>query len=113
MLTIAQLQSWGADTQDALRRCLNNESFYLSLVRRAMQDASFEALPAAVCGGELDKAFELAHALKGMTANLSLTPVLRPLQEITELLRNKTATDYTPLLEELAAKRQELLRLMD
>ena len=37
MLTIENLRAWGANTEEALRRCMNNEAFYLGLVSRAMQ----------------------------------------------------------------------------
>ena len=45
-------------------------------------------------------AFETAHTLKGMYANLSLTPLTEPVSEMTELLRKRTDTDYSELMEE-------------
>ena len=53
-------------------------------------------------------AFEAAHALKGVLGNLSLTPLYEPVQEITELLRNRTEMDYTPLLETILEQRKIL-----
>ena len=44
MLTIEKLREFGADTDDGLARCLNNETFYLRLVDKAMQDPSFDRL---------------------------------------------------------------------
>ena len=49
--------------------------------------------------GDLTAAFEAAHALKGSTGNLVLTPIFAPVSEITELLRARAQTDYTPLIE--------------
>lgn len=111
MLTIDSLKNWGADVQDALIRCLNNEAFYLKLVGKALEDPSFTRLPEAVRAEDLTKAFEAAHALKGVLSNLALTPLLKPVMEITELLRSGTQTDYTPLLEEIAARKNELANL--
>ena len=109
MLTVDSLKKWGADTDEALVRCLNNEAFYLRLVNKTLEDEqSFSRLSEAVQAGDMDKAFDAAHALKGVLSNLSLTPLLRPVLEITELLRNKTDTDYTPLLDEIAARKSEL-----
>ena len=48
--------------------------------------------------GDLGAAFETAHALKGMYANLSLSPLTKPVSEITELLRSRTETDYSSLI---------------
>ena len=71
-----------------------------------------DRLKEAVEGGDLERGFELAHALKGVTANLSLTPVETPVQEITELLRNRTETDYGPYLERIGTAWKKLTELI-
>ena len=111
MLSTNALRAWGADVDEALVRCLNNEAFYMRLVQKAVQDPAFERLPEAVAEGDLAKAFDAAHALKGVMANLALTPICKPVQEITELLRNRTDTDYAPLLREIKEQRASLTAL--
>lgn len=113
MLTIDTLRSYGADVEDGLNRCMNYEQFYLELVRSVMPDPKVEELAKAVRAGDLDNAFELAHALKGMFANLALTPLLTPVCEITELLRARTQTDYEPLLAQIQAAMEALRKLED
>ena len=61
----------------------------------AAQDQTFEQLEEALQKGDLDSAFERAHALKGVLGNVSLTNVLTPILEITEDLRTRTEKDYT------------------
>ena len=109
MLTIEKLRDWGANVDEALERCLNNEAFYLRLVEKAIQDRNFEKLKDAMASGDLDKGFEAAHALKGVLANLALTPILIPVQEFTELLRSRTQADYTPLLARIDEEKARLL----
>ena len=108
MLTIESLRNWGANVDEGLGRCLNNESFYLMLINKGMKDAPFDKLKEAVEAGDLDKGFDIAHSLKGMTANLALTPICKPIEKITELLRSRTKTDYAPLLEEIMEKYGQL-----
>ena len=112
MLTIDALRAYGADVDDGLRRCMNTEGFYLKLVEKAAADPSFDQLIEAVEGGDLGRGFELAHALKGVTANLSLTPVETPIREITELLRARTDMDYSALIAEILARNEELQALL-
>ena len=112
MLTVEALREWGADVDAGLKRCMDNESFYLKMVSRAAPDPSFDGLKAAVEAGDLQRGFELAHALKGVTANLDLTPICRPVTEITELLRSRTQADYAPLLNEIISRRDELLAML-
>lgn len=98
-MTIDMLTAYGANTKEGLQRCMNNEGFYFRMVRMVPGDVHFQKLYDAVDAGDLAAAFEAAHALKGSTGNLSLTPIFAPVCEITELLRAGTKTDYTPLIE--------------
>ena len=79
MLTLESLRAWGADVDDGMKRCMNNEAFYLRLI---------------------------------VTGNLALTPIDQPVREITELLRARTQTDYSALLNEILARKQELSDLI-
>ena len=97
-MTIETLEAYGADTKAGLQICMNNESFYLRMVKMMPDDSSFQKLYDALETGNLSAAFAAAHALKGATGNLGLTPLFKPLCEITELLRARTATDYTALV---------------
>ena len=104
MLTIDKLRAYGADVDDGLRRCMNREDFYLMLVGKVLGDNRLDLLEEQIQKADLDAAFETAHALKGLYANLSLTPLTNPVVEITELLRSRTGTEYSTLIEE--AKKQ-------
>ena len=44
--------------------------------------------------------------------NLALTPIEKPVREITELLRSRTDTDYAPLLNEIRIKKDELTEML-
>ena len=100
-MTIDSLAAYGADTNEGLHRCMDNESFYLRMVRMIPGDSNFQKLYDAIDAGDLTAAFEAAHALKGLTGNLALTPLYAPVSEITELLRARTEMDYAPLIEEI------------
>ena len=108
MLTIDALKDFGANTEEGMGRCLNNEDFYLKMVSAVPTEKSFDALKEALDAGDLKAGFEAAHALKGVLTKLALTALAEPATEITENLRAGTEMDYGPLLEELLAKRDEL-----
>ena len=88
MITIEKLNEYGADTKDGLARCLGMEEFYLKLVNTMLGDENFDKLEAAIEAGDVKKSFEAAHALKGTLGNLSITPLLDPVVEMTERFRN-------------------------
>ena len=113
MLTMDALKKFGADTEDGLARCMNNQSFYLRLVGKVLEDKNFAALEQAISEGNLDAAFGAAHSLKGVLGNLSLTPIFEPVKEMTELLRAKKQVDYQPYLQVIGEKVAELRRLAE
>lgn len=112
-MTIDELKAYGANITEGLQRCMNNESFYFRLVKMIPGDPNFQKLYDAMEDGDLDAAFAAAHALKGSTGNLSLTPIFAPVSEITELLRAKTQTDYTMLITEIRKASDELVRICE
>lgn len=108
MITIDALKEYGANVDEGLGRCMGNEALYLKLVPTIPAEPNFEALKTSIANGDFDKAFEAAHALKGVTGNLSLTPLYNPLIQITELLRSRTDTDYTELLRQIITEKDKL-----
>jgi len=112
-MTLNDLKEYGANTEEGLKRCMNNEGFYLRLVKMIPGDANFQKLNDAIEAGDLTAAFEAAHALKGSAGNLSLTPIYDPICEITELLRARTETDYTALLEKIREGRENLIKICE
>ena len=90
MITIEKLREFGADVDDGLSRCLNKAELYLNLVSKLTEDKTLYLLEQQLVRKEFDGAFETAHSLKGVYANLSLTPLTGPVTDITELLRKRT-----------------------
>jgi len=111
MITLESLRNYGANTEEGLARCMNNESFYLMLVNKALADNKLDLLEQQIKEKNFDAAFETAHALKGMYANLSLDPLTKPITEMTELLRKRSDVDYSALLEEAKKQFSELCKL--
>ena len=113
MLTAEKLRAYGADVEEGLARCMNDEAFYLRMVNMAVEDRNFGRLEEAVEQDEIPRIFEAAHALKGMLGNLALKPLFRPASEMTELARAGDHADYAALWDELAKARKKLQALRD
>ena len=108
-MTLQELEAYGADIKDGMERCMNNEGFYFKMIGMALKDGGFDKLGQELQAKDLDNAFETAHALKGVYGNLALTPIFEPIQEMTELLRTRTDTDYEPIYMRAKEKRDELI----
>ena len=110
-MTIDKLKEYGADTEEGRARCMNNEEFYLKMVDLGLSDERFDSLKGVLEAGDLDAAFEIAHALKGVVGNLALTPIYKPVSRLTELLRTKQEGDYLSLYTEMKDELDRLLAM--
>lgn len=111
MISLETLKNYGANVDEGLARCMNNEGFYIMLVNKVLSDNKIERLEQQINEKNLDAAFETAHALKGMYANLSLDPITKPIIDITELLRSRSDVDYSTLVNEAKMQFEKLKKL--
>jgi len=112
MITIEKLQEFGVDTQEGLTRCMNNQAFYFKMLKMGLGNDQFEKLEKALAANNLDEAFEAAHALKGVLGNLALTPIYKPLAEMTEMLRAKKSAEYVEMYTPILTLRNQLLEMV-
>ena len=94
MITIEGLRNNGADVETGLSRCVGKEDLYLKLVNMGLGDTKFEELGTVLQSNDLNQAFKICHALKGVIGNLAITPLYEALSQMTEKLRNNEAADY-------------------
>ena len=113
MLDLEKLKQFGADVEKGLSRCAGNEALYLRLVKLCVEELKADALGQALAAGDLDRAFDAAHKLKGGAGNLALDPLSVPVCELTELLRHKTPGDYDRLHGEIMEKAAALAALTE
>ncbi|MCR4707286.1 MAG: hypothetical protein K5746_04990 [Clostridiales bacterium] len=113
MLTIDALRRFGANVEEGVARCMGNEAFYLRMVAMATDDKYLKQIQAGFTAGNLEKAFEGAHGMKGVMANLAITPVLTPVAELSDSLKAHKDMDYAPLLAETEKKFLEFAALVN
>ena len=101
MLTLDALKTYGANVNEGMTRCMNNEQFYFRMIGLVLKDTSVEKLEKALTEQDLTAAFEAAHALKGVVGNLALDPIYQPATELTELLRAGKEGDYAAYLAQI------------
>lgn len=88
-----QMEENGANIDTTLDRFMGNEALYMKFIMKFLEDKNFEALVENIEKSDFEGAFNSAHALKGVTANLGLDPINAHAAQITELLRNKQAEE--------------------
>ena len=106
------LAAKGCETEKMLHETfMDMEPFYEKMLRRLPESTALQRLRDAFEANDVNAAFEAAHELKGLYANLGLTPAKDRCSEIVEILRPKTGFgDIAALLPELEAIHADLLQ---
>ena len=111
--TLDKLKNYGCDIDGALVRTLGDGGFLLSCIKATLEEPEFKKLGDALKKQDVVEAFEYAHALKGVVANVGLTPLYDRLVRIVEPLRLGKAQgleiEYDALIKE-KGKIEKLLR---
>mgnify|MGYP000282993948 CR=1 FL=1 len=85
--TKKRLTEGGIDVDGALERMLGSETLLLSLLKKFAKDKNYERWLISMDAGDLQEATEAAHALKGISGNLSITELYRLFSKQVEELR--------------------------
>lgn len=110
--TKMRLERLGMDVPATLARFLDNEKMLIKFLKKFEADDNMEKLSAAIKGGDVKTAFESAHALKGISANLSLGNLNELISKQTEYLRNKNLTQAGKMQQEVQNAYDEAKRII-
>lgn len=102
------LKDWGCDVDGALARFVDDEELYVMCLNKVLSDKAFADLGTALKKGEIKEAFDCAHTLKGVLANMGLTPMYDISVRIVEPLRIEADENLMPVYEELLRAKDKL-----
>lgn len=108
-----QLRDWGCDIDGAMTRFLNDEDLYVECLHTLMDNEAFTKLEESLNEGEIDQAFHWAHTLKGVLANMGLTPIYEVVARIVEILRAGSNENTMPIYREMMEQRAKLQEIMN
>lgn len=91
-----ELELWGCDIDGAMGRFLDDKELYLTCLDTVITDKAFGTLGVALAEKNVSGAFDSAHTLKGVFANMGLTPMFRIVECIVEPLREGMIEDLLP-----------------
>lgn len=106
------LRDWNCDVDGALERFIGDEELYTTCLYSVIADKSFVGLGGALERKEVKEAFDYAHTLKGVLANMGLTPMYDITVRIVEPLRTGSSDNLLPVYQELIAAKEYLGELL-
>jgi len=97
--------------EGVLDRFMDDEELYDSCLREFVDTNDMDTLKNSLNTGEFDAAFESAHAFKGVSGNLGLTPLFDSACVLVESLRNKSYDNVNKEYEDVERKMQEFIEV--
>ncbi|MCI1723705.1 MAG: Hpt domain-containing protein [Lachnospiraceae bacterium] len=108
-----RLQDWGCNIPEGMNRFLQDKDLYVKCLKSFVTDESFARLSDDLKNREFKGAFEDAHTLKGVSANLSLTPMYEAICRVVEDLRNGPTENLDEDVKEFEKTHQKYLSIME
>lgn len=109
---IAELESQGCNMQEALARFMGKKALLEKMMVKL--PASIEPLEVLsfIDSGNIEQATANAHTIKGVTGNLSVTPLYTAYTEIVNLLRAGKSAEAKELLLKTLPVQEKLLEII-
>lgn len=101
------LETIGVDEREVMARFMNNEGLYCRILKKFMEDKSYEELKKSWEDEDYEAAFRAAHTLKGVSANLGLGGIRELSSTITEQLRPGRTRDDLLLRDQMNRLEQQ------
>lgn len=108
---IEALGRWGCDIEDAME-LMEDEDFYIECAEAIAKDPAFGKLKKYMEEKSYEEAFEYAHQLKGVLANVRLTPMYKKTDEIVKQFKAGSCENLMPKVEELLKMKEKLEEIL-
>lgn len=109
MTLIEEMKALGADTEDALGRFMGNGALYEKMLKKLPKVIEDTPVMSFAKSGDYESATSNAHALKGVTGNLSLTPLYSNYTTIVDFYRMGKNDEATALLADTIELQQKFV----
>ena len=110
---INNLEAQGCNMKEALERFLGNQTILEKMMLKFPNAVKPLEVLSFIDEGNIEQATTNAHTIKGITANLSLTPLYTAYTEITNLLRAGESEKAKSLLQETLPVQQKIIDIID
>ncbi len=111
-MLLEELKKWGCDIDGALERFVGDEELYTTCLYTVIEDKAFAGLGESLRTNHIKEAFDYAHTLKGVLANMGLTPMYDITVRLVEPLRIGDAKNLLPVYEELMQAKDMLAGML-
>lgn len=104
-----KLKEYGVNVAEALERFMGNEAIYERTLKKFPAAVETHPVAEVIKSGDSKTAVANAHTLKGVTGNLSITPLYTAYVEIVNLLRADENEKALAMLEDILPLQEKIV----
>ena len=109
MALLDDLKKLGSNVDEGLERFMGNAALYERMLHKLPDMLEKTDVAGAFASGELKEAEERAHALKGATGNLSITPLYEGYTKVVDLLRAGQAEEAKAVYDGIVSVQEQVI----
>ena len=109
----SDLQELGVNMEEIMDRFMEDKELYVNCLDRFMEEKTFEDLNENLKGKDFENAFNCAHSLKGVSANLGLHQLYEAVCNLVEPLRAKQHEGLDGLYDNIMAEKSKIEAVME
>ncbi len=104
-----ELKDLGVNVEEGVKRLMDNEALYVKMLGKFLNAVENSNVMACFESGDLDAAVSKAHNLKGVTGNLSITPLYKGYTDVVALLRAGKPDEARQALEDILPVQEKIV----
>lgn len=113
MALLDELKALGVNVDEGLKRINGNEKLYIKLLGSFTKSIRTYSVGCDFDAANCDEVIEKTHAIKGVSGNLSITPVYEAYTKIVELLRAGNPEEARALLEKIIPVQEQIVACIE
>lgn len=113
MTLFEELKTLDVDVDGGLKRINGNEKLYTKLLGSFIKSINTYKVTPDYDGNDYNEVIEKAHAIKGVSGNLSITPVYEAYTKIVDLLRAGKPEEARPILEDILPVQEKIVACIE
>ena len=99
--------------EEIMDRFMEDKELYISCLERFMEEDTFDQLRDRIDDQEYEGAFNCAHSLKGVSANLGLHDLYDAVCRMVEPLRAKQYDNLSKLYEDIVVEKAKIAQAIE
>lgn len=105
----SELKDFGVNIDEAMDRFMHNDELYRQMLLKLPSNIESQPVMSLIEKGSYEQAKANAHALKGVTGNLSITPLYKAYSKAVDLFKANKPNEAKQVIREMLPIQEDII----